>query len=229
MFRLLFALFAFAWSLLLDTDPPADDPPADDPPADDPRNRPKWSDNDVDRFKGDARDEGRTSANRSWCEALGVKDQDEAKQIVTAYRERERESQSESERLQNDLEAERQARAEAERREQEARSARERVLIEREVEAALLSEEIGVKPERLRAAMRHVDLSSVTVSDDGTVDRDSAKSAAEAAKEEAPELFKGDADPTVQRSTHVKPTPQPRNKGNQQQRAYRPNRVRPGQ
>lgn len=231
MLRVMFALLALLWGALLDTegDPPPDDPPAD-PPADPPEKEKKWTDRDVDGFKGTAREEGRTTERNAWCSALGVKDMAEAKQIVEAYREHQRQNQSEEERRAEEIRQANEAREQAERERDQEREQRQRILIEREVEAELLSEDVGVRPERLRSAMRHVDLSKVSVGDDGKVT--GAKEAAQAAKDEAPEFFKDSGEPDDKRQQpRVNRVPQKRGGrgGNNDRPAYRPPRIRPGQ
>jgi len=161
-----------------DTKPPAKEPGGqNDDPKDgetDPKEK-TFSQDEVSRIGTREKREGKSAGQREILETLGVKDVDEAKEILEAHRKREQESLSEAEK----------ARREAEKEKEEA--TKERVAARQErhesrIERFLISAGVDVKASG--KAVKLVDL-EVT---DGLEDED-YQAAVEALKKDMPTLF----------------------------------------
>ena len=134
----------------------------------------------VNRLVGEARTEGRSSGERSLLESLGVESVEALKATVTAAKEAEAARLTETERLTRE-------RDEAKRLAEQAQARAEETMRLSRLETELLAS--GVKPERIPAALRLVDLSTVTVTGNEVT---GAKEAAEKLVEQFPE-WKGSA------------------------------------
>lgn len=131
----------------------ADDPNPNPQPDKDPKDPPsgsekKWTDTDVDKFKGTARQEGRSageSAERErWVQQLGVKDLKEAKKLITDQR------QAQEGKETDDKEKDEQIRTANERAETAEKLA-ERRLVDAELKLALI--DAGVPKQRISDAL----------------------------------------------------------------------------
>jgi hypothetical protein len=183
MFRLMLALFGWMFTMLLDTEGGGgdDDPPKEDPPKDDPPEY-KYTDKDLDKYKGTARKEGRQAAERELAEQLGVSI-DEAKQIIKNH-------QAEQEKQKTDLDREKEARRKAE----ETATAKEKAANERikKTELKLALRNADINPERLDMALRLADLDKLTIADDGNVE--GLDEVVSAVSEASPEWFVSEDD-----------------------------------
>lgn len=137
----------------------------------------KLTQGDVDRLVGDARTKARTAAEKELLEKLGVPDFDAAAATIKAAKDAEDAGKTEAERLTAENER---LKAEAERATKLATS----TLALTRVEGAL--RDAGLKPERIQAAMKLIDLDSLKV--EGT-DVTGIAEAVERLKTETPEFF----------------------------------------
>lgn len=204
MLRLCFALPAFLWSALLDTeDPPTEDPPTEDPPADDQNFKVYKTKEEHEADFGPTRIEGRTvgqtTERDAWLTALGVKDQDEAKTLIAAQRQQRRDNESAIEKAERE-------KAEAETRAQQAEADRDTERAQREestkriaIERAIT--EKGIRSDRVEDGVDYIvrtkDLMDTVVLDENQKVSGQGD-AAEAVKAKYPEWFgAGKQDKTV--------------------------------
>lgn len=205
MLRLCFALLAFLWSALLETEDPPDPPdPPPDPPADDQPYRLFKTQQEYEDAFGPTRIEGRTSGvseeHGRWLSELGVKDEAEAKTLIEKQREAVRNNESEVERITREAnEARQRADALQAERDQE-RELRHESIRRHGVQRAL--REKKVRDDRVDDATEYV-LRSADISAGLTLDDQERLAgqdeAAEAAKSKYPEWFgeKSQQDDTV--------------------------------
>lgn len=156
----------------------------------------KYTDKDVDKFKGDARREGREAAERQVAETLGVSIE-EAKTIIAERRQSDEQSKS-------DLEKANARAAAAEQRAEQAETLAETRLVDAEMRTAML--EAGVPPERVKSALRLAGRDAVKVGKEGAVE--GIKESVEALKTSDSYLFEAPK-PTAQRTAPEVDTPAP--------------------
>lgn len=139
MFQLLFAALAFAWTALFASDDGDggndDDGGNNDDGKPDPRKAPKYSDEELDRIAGQKRNEGKTTAEREYLEALDVESIDEAKTALAEHRANKAKDQTDAQRL----EAERDAWKDKAERAEAEREKKDKALRERDRKDAILS------------------------------------------------------------------------------------------
>jgi ribosomal protein L13E len=170
-------------------DPNQDHRPQDQQQDSTPDEQPeyKYTDRDLDKYKGTARKEGREAASRELADQLGVS-VDEAKQIISDHRKREEAQKTEldkaNERI-KELESKSQTTA-------EKAAAR---IKKTELKLALRNE--GINPERLDMAVRLADLDSLEVDDEGNVA--GLEDVVKAVSEASPEWFTTTEEPRQQR------------------------------
>lgn len=159
-----------------------------------------FTQNDVGKSSGQARDEGRSAAENALLKRLGVTDADEAERLVSEYRTIQQATETETE-------AEKRAREAAERERDAAKTSAEKaeeryksLLKSSALESALSSK--GVRGERLKAAIRNADPSKLSVEGDEEKGYEvkGEDDAAEAVKSDFPEWF-GEAKPDPVRET----------------------------
>lgn len=137
----------------------------------------KFSQEDLDKVAGDARQSGRKTREKELLEALGVDDLEAAKAALAAAKAAEDAQKSE---LQKATEERDRLKAEAEAAKAEAHAARLDAALERALRDS------GLKPERLGTAMRLADRSSLEVTGSEVK---GVTEAVEAIKKESPEWF----------------------------------------
>ncbi len=151
----------------------------------------KYTDRDLDKFKGDARREARNALLKE----LGFERREDLRSFVEQNRQAQEAQMSEAEKVANDLKA---TRTELE----EAYAFIAQMKQEQALTSAL--SEAGIKRERIKAAMRLVDEDLLDVDDDGNVT--GTEDAVRALKEASPEWF-GQAGRTA---PDASPRPAPR-------------------
>lgn len=154
-------------------EPPVNPPAA--PPA--PPVAPQFTQADLDKIAGNARQDGRAAGQKELLEALGVQDIDAAKVRIEAAKAAEDAQKTELQRLVEERDA---AKAEAAKQAQVATTA----LVVTRLEGAL--RDAGLKGQRLASALRLADLGSLKV--EGTEVKGVAEAVA-AVKEASPEWF----------------------------------------
>lgn len=117
----------------------------------------KFTQADLDKFAGDARDKGRKAAEKALLEALGATDLETAKALLAKAQEAEEANKTE---LQKATEERDRLAAEA----QQAKAEALQVRLDASLERALV--EGGLRPERVAAAMRLADRSGLSVEGD---------------------------------------------------------------
>lgn len=132
----------------------------DPQPQDTPNPEAKYTDRDVDKFKGDARKEGRQAAERHLAESLGAS-VEEAKKIIADHRVAEEATKTEIEKKDGEIQTLKQ-------RAEQAEALAESRLIDAEMRSALIAG--GVPAERVGDALRLAGRDSITVKEDGSVD-----------------------------------------------------------
>lgn len=137
----------------------------------------KFTQADLDKIAGSARETGRKAAEKQLLEALGVPDLDQAKAALAAAREAEEAGKTELQKAQERA-------AELERKAAEAEATALQVRLDAALEGSL--RDGGIKPERVAAAMRLADRSALSV-EDGQVK--GLSEVIEALKAESPEWF----------------------------------------
>lgn len=177
MFRLMLAIFGYMFSMLLDTENGNDGPPKDDPPKDDPPGEAeyKFRQEDVDKYAGTARKEGKQAAERELSDSLGVSP-DEAKKIIADHKEREEAQRSELDKANDRI------KKLEEQGESTSKAANERI---KKTELKLALRNADINPERLDMAVRLADLDKLTINDEGAVEgmEDSVKAVSDASPE----------------------------------------------
>lgn len=137
----------------------------------------KFTQEDVDRIAGEARKDGRSSAERELLKGLGVENLEAAKSAIEAAKTLEDEKKTELQRVQE----------EAARFREEAESAKAEARNSRIVSATELAlRDAGINPERVNAALRLVDLSKLDVKG---ADVSGLAEAVTTLKTESPEWF----------------------------------------
>lgn len=174
MFRLVLLVFGWLFTAMLDTegDPP-EDPPEDPPQDDASQDEKKHTDDDVNKFKGDARKEERTKL----LKLLGVETKEEAEKLVSEYRTIQEATKDDFTKLEEERDKEkvRADKAEAEKR---------TILINSELKGAL--RDAGINAQRLGLALVVADTSAVEINE-GAVQ--GLEGVVEAIKKESPEWF----------------------------------------
>lgn len=145
-----------------------------------------FSQKDINKAAGKARDEGRQAALRELLGDLGVDSPETLKQVISNHREAEEAKKSDAEKMAKALEKAAKERDEA----QSSKAAATQAATEmaRRSEAQLKAITSGVKPERIQAVLKLADLSDVEVSDDFSVDGETVLQRIEAVLEEYPEF-----------------------------------------
>ncbi len=146
----------------------------------------KYTDKDVDKYKGDARKEARNALLKD----LGFEKPDDLKSFVNEYR-------GVQEAAKDDIERRDERIQELENHNREVLAKANARVVSSELRSALMA--AGVNPDRLKVAARLADTSEVEVKDDGTVD--GLDDVVEGVKDEAPELFGEPKPPTVGRGS----------------------------
>ncbi|WP_273845414.1 hypothetical protein [Rubrobacter calidifluminis] len=122
---------------------------------------------------------------KSFLENRGVESEDELDEILTAYREAEEEVKDEVERWESRYNELSEKHTELTGRLTDLSSRYERALKSQALQQALLAE--GVRPDRVKHAIRHADLSSLEVDENEEVS--GIEQAVKSLKEEVPEWF----------------------------------------
>jgi hypothetical protein len=173
---------------------------------------PRYTDKDVDKLKGSARKEGRNSGRtereQEILEATGAGSVDDVLEAYNAWKVIEEESAGEAEKERNTR-----TKVEKERDTlKEELDSAYAFIAEMKQESALRAglSEAGVRPERLKVALRIADQDSLEVNDDGEVT--GIQEVVKAVQKEAPELF----------GTH-QPLPEtPTGQGSSKESPYKP-------
>ncbi len=137
----------------------------------------RFTQDDLDRIAGEARKDGRGTAERELLKALGVPDIESAKAALASAKAAEDEKKTELQRVQDEATA---LRAEAEAAKAEARASRIASALDLGLRKA------GINPDRAAAALRLIDPSTLTL--DGT-EVGGVDDAVKALKAESPEWF----------------------------------------
>ncbi len=197
MFKLMGLMFAFLWSLVLDND--GGTPPDDDPPKDPPRGEPIFvarTQADFDKKFGEekrtAGEAAATAKEQEIADSLGVSIE-EAKQIVSDYKETEREMQTEAERLQAELGTKEQAITTAKQERDAARLELKTERVTRRLENALRAE--GIQEKYLSPGLRLADTDALINADEVTDEL--VKQVVQKVKDDSPVYFEG---PRVERA-----------------------------
>ena len=164
----------------------------------------KYTDRDVDKFKGDARGEGREAAINDLLKKTGADSIDDVLVAYTEYQgiqeavttEADREKER-ADKLQTKLQA-------AEQRAEKAETLAQDRLVDAEMRSAML--EAGVPPDRVNSALRLAGRDAVKVGEDGTVE--GISEAVEALKGSDSYLFEAPK-PTARRTAPDVNTPAP--------------------
>lgn len=187
MFRLAFALLHYLLTTLMESTPPGGD---EGPPAPSQGSEKKHTDEDLNKFKGSARQEGRntgTSAERQrWLDELGVKDEDEAKTLISSYRQHQQANQTELEIAQQQVADMQEKLADAQTEVETAQLLVDESRVHAELRVALI--EAGVNPGRVQKILNDEDMPEVEVAE-GKVNQDHVKAYVEEAKNEWSEFF----------------------------------------
>lgn len=138
----------------------------------------KFSQADIDKIAGETRQKATAAAEKKLLESLGVSDLEAAKEALRKQREAEEAAKTEAQRLAEERDA---AKAQAEAAMQQAHE----TLKSAALQGAL--RDAGINPERIAAAVRLVDRTSLAV-ENGEVT--GVAEAIEALKGESPEWFK---------------------------------------
>lgn len=159
-FRLMWALFVFCVGMLFETDTPAD-PPASPPPGPppgppaappEPKSGAKYTDDDVDKLKGDARKEAGTRTTNAITDRFkqyGFESLDQVEELAKAYHATEEEQRTDLQKANTELEALRPKVTNLEAENQ-------RLQVESELKVALAAE--GVAPKSIRKMLNDPDL-----------------------------------------------------------------------
>lgn len=142
-------------------------------------NAAKYTDADLDKYKGTARDEGRTSAINKLLEDLGAESLDALKEGYSGWTEAQEEART-------DLERAEQARQTAETQAQEYQQSMSKLQKEYALRDALRGADIN--PERLNFAMDSAKLDKLEISEGKVID-DSLTAMVDSYKESSPEWF----------------------------------------
>lgn len=194
MFRLFFALLALAWSLLLDSEgagggsEAGDDADGASAGGASAGGEPvgKYTDKDVDKFKGDARSQGRDAEKNRILKELGVDDLEAAKSALSEYRTIEEATQTDVERIQAERDALKNERDAFQQERDEALKLADARLVNAKTETALLT--AGVDAKRIPKILGDSSLTKPTLQDGNPTGLDAFVASA---KEEYPEWFGG--------------------------------------
>jgi hypothetical protein len=176
--------------------PAGDNTPPDNTPPD---NAPKYTDTDLDKYKGSARKEGRQAAiNELLGKAEGAQSVDD---LIAAYQERkalEEASQTEAQRIQAELD-----KVQAER--DQMRTLAEQRLVDSELREQLIAAGVPAGSVQLKDAMNVLDRSGIELGENGAVS--GAEEVVTAALEQRPWLT-GDTTPPVHHAVDTTQTTQ---------------------
>lgn len=200
-FRLMWALFVFCVGMLLETDPPADPPTSPPPPGPhaappEPRSGAKYTDEDVDKLKGDARKETRTSTTNAITDRFkqyGFESLDQVEELAKAYHATEEEQRTDLQKANTELDTLRPKVTSLEAENQ-------RLQVESELKVALAAE--GVAPKSIRKMLNDPDLPRPQL-EEGRVPDTGISQFIEKAKEEwapffgAPQVQGGEKPPRI--------------------------------
>lgn len=150
----------------------------------------KYSDKDLDKYKGSARKEGRQAATNELLQELGVESLDDLKTGYQTYAQQREAEKSEADKLRESYTT-----VEGERDQLQETLAD--IQIERALERRLLTE--GVPAEGMDRVMRLVETGQVALDDDGNPETETLDTAISGVKETYPELFGGSTEQPRQR------------------------------
>jgi hypothetical protein len=184
--------------------PPAENTPEETPQA-------KWTDQDLDKFKGTARLDGKNigkdDERQRWLDQLGVKDEDEAKNLIESQRQYQQEHQTELQAAQTQLAALQEQLSDARSEVETAQVQLDQARAHAELRVALI--EAGANPKRVQKILNDDEMPEVEVTE-GQVNADHVKAFVAQAKDEWAEFFGGQrqgipASPQPGGSTEIDP------------------------